>query len=147
MPALPPGVTAPLADPVQARYQPLAVKHARMIWREWWGSQPAFAVDLGSDLEAISWWIVCVFRRALYIQVVRERPLVKGSTGQPVSNPLERVISGLTEDINRAEERFGMDTLSRFRLAFEPLRSRPEEGSWDRTHFEIERYRRLLEAD
>lgn len=133
-PALPREVTAPLVDPVQARFQPAALRHTREVWRRWWGSPPSQAVDLGSDLEAVRWWIICVFRRSLYIQVVREQPLVKGSAGQPVPNPLERVIRGLTLDINRAADRFGMDSLSRFRLHFEAQGERrgdPAPVSWD----------------
>lgn len=119
IPALPRECTAPLTDPVQARFQPAALRHTRLVWREWWRSTAAKAVDMASDLEAITWWIICVFRRAIYIQMVREQPLVRGSTGQPVPNPLERVIRGCTIDINRAADRFGMDTLARFRLHFE----------------------------
>lgn len=123
-PALPREVTTPLTDPVQARFQPAALQHARTVWREWWRSGASLAVDLQSDMEALSWWIITVFRRALYIQIVREQPLVKGSTGQPVRNPLEHVIRGLTHDINHTSDRFGMDPLARFRLHFEAIGQR-----------------------
>lgn len=134
VPALPSEVTAQILDPVQARFQPAAVAHTRTVWRDWWKSAPSHAVDMQSDREAIHWWIICVFRRALYIHIVREQPLVKGSTGQPTPNPLERVIRNLTADINRATDRFGMDTLSRFRLHFEAQGERRGEApaiSWD----------------
>jgi len=136
VPSLPPEVTAPLTDPIQARFQPAAVAHTRGVWRDWWKSPPSYAVDMQSDREAVHWWIICVFRRAIYIHIVREQPLVRGSTGQPVPNPLERVVRSLTQDINRATDRFGMDTLSRFRLHFEAQGERRDGVSpitWDAT--------------
>jgi hypothetical protein len=118
-PALPRAVTAKLADPVQAELQPAALKHAREVWQGWWRSAPAAAVDLESDREAIEWWITCVYRRALYTQVVLRQPMVRGSMGQPVVNPLEATVARLTRDIDQAADRFGMTTLARFRLHFE----------------------------
>ena len=119
-PPLPPEVTTPLTDPAQARFQPAALRHTRLVWREWWRSQPSLGVDMTSDMEAIHWWIICVFRRSVYIQFVLAQPLVKNQeTGAVTTNPLERTIAKLTADIDRAAVRFGMDTLSRFRLHFE----------------------------
>ncbi len=74
---------------------------------------------LESDREAIEWWITCVYRRALYTQVVLRQPMVRGSMGQPVVNPLEATVARLTRDIDQAADRFGMTTLARFRLHFE----------------------------
>lgn len=130
MPVLPKEVTAPLTDAVQARLQPVAIAHARRVWREWWRSRPSHAVDLQSDMEALSWWIICVFRRALYLQIVIQQPMVIGSQRQPVPNPLERVIARMTEDINRAESRFGMTTLDRFRMHFEQAGEEAGPRSW-----------------
>ena len=106
VPPLPPGVTEPVADPVQARAQPRAVAHARRVWSEWWTSP--FSTRSEYNSEALSWWIICVFRRSLYIQVVREQPLVKGSRGDVMTNPLETTMHKLTEEIARAEFRIGM---------------------------------------
>lgn len=117
-PRLPADVISPLTDPVQARFQPAAVKHARGRWNDWWKSSASQAVDVRSDMEALWWWITCVFRRALYVQIVREQPVVKGAKG-PIINPLERTISKLSADIARAEMHFGMTPLSRFRLQIE----------------------------
>lgn len=141
VPSLPAEITRPLSDPIQARMQPEAVKHARRIWREWWKSPPSMGVDIGSDMEALSWWIICVFRRSLYIQIVRQQPLVKGSMGQPVPNPLERVMARMSEDIARAEARFGMTTLDRFRLHFETKATRIQD---DDAPTAIDEYRKAL---
>lgn len=119
VPRLPDSVTRPLADGVQAKLQPAATAHARRIWKAWWSSAPSLAVDMASDLEAIEWWILCVFRRHLYAGIVLQQPMVRGSTGQPVVNPLEATVARLTSDIDRLADRFGMTTLSRFRLHFE----------------------------
>lgn len=140
MPSLPPTVTDPLKDPVQATFRPLAMRHVRLVWREWWRSTASLGVDLGSDLEPLNWWILCVFRRALYVQIVREQPLVRGSMGQPVRNPLEGTIAKLSEDVARAEQRFGMTTLDRFRLHFE-ARFSEEEDEGEREM--LNEYRRL----
>ncbi len=134
-PALPKAVTASLSDPVQAHLRPAALAYTRTVWASWWASQAAKAVDLDSDLDALNWWITCVYRRAIYVDVARQQPLVKGSMGQLVANPLEGVIRGLTADINRTQERFGMDTLSRFRLSIEDRTAdagaRASAISWD----------------
>ena len=134
-PALPSAVTAPLADVAQAKLRPAALAYTRKIWEAWWRSQASKAVDLDTDANALDWWITCVFRREIYAAVAMQQPLVKGSMGQLVPNPLESVIRGLTADINRTQERFGMDTLSRFRLAIEDRTaesaSRPSAISWD----------------
>lgn len=117
-PQLPRECTRPFEDPVQARFHADALQYTRLVWREWWDSTAALAVDMKSDGEAIRWWIICVFRRSLYVQIVREQPLVKGANSA-IPNPLSREIRMLTADINRAADRFGMDTLARFRLHFE----------------------------
>ena len=131
VPTLPREVTAPLADPGQARFQPLALAHTRLVWRDWWASRPALAVDMQSDREAIHWWIVCVFRRSVYVQFVMAQPLVRDDKGTLKANPLEKTIIVLTMEINRFADRFGMDTLSRFRLHFEAPKP-PAEDAFDR---------------
>ena len=118
-PPLPRAVTAPLRDDLQAKLQPAALRHARAVWKAWWESPLSGAVDWGSDREALEWWIICVFRRAIYVDVVLAQPLVKGSMGQVAANPLEAIIARLTRDIERAADRFGMTTMARFRLHFE----------------------------
>ena len=111
VPPLPKEVTEPLMDTLQSRLQPQAVAHAQKVWSEWWRAPYAEACTPNQD--ALSWWITCVFRRALYIQVVRDRPLLKSSRGDLVVNPLEATVHTLTEEIAWAELRIGMETARR----------------------------------
>ena len=144
IPNIPREVTAPLTDAVQRAYQAGAVRHARAAWRSWWASPASLAVDVESDLEALNWWIICVFRRSLYLQLVRDQPLVKGSQKQPVRNPLEDVISAMSREIARVEARFGMTTLDRFRLHFEATGHHVDEDQEERDA--EDEYRRLLQG-
>ncbi len=118
-PSLPHIISTPLVDPVQARFQPAALRQTRKVWRDWWAAQPSQAVDMLSDMAALDMWIICIFRRELYTQVVIAQPLVKGSNGQAMINPLERTIDKLSQRIERAEMHFGMTPLARFRLQLE----------------------------
>ena len=144
MPPLPREVTETLDDALQRKHFPGALSHTRKVWRAWWESTPSMAVDLGSDMEALSFWIVCVFRRSLYGQIVRTQPIVVGSHQQPMTNPLERTIDRLSEHVARAEAKFGMTTLDRFRLHFE-VKASPEDDEAEMAAA-AEDYRRLLEG-
>jgi P27 family predicted phage terminase small subunit len=89
--------------------------YGRKRWREFWKSDAAAAVSLESDGERIYRWIVAVEERERYWQIASGEPLVLTVRGL-VKNPLWTVIRQLTDEIQRAEEHFGMTPLSRFRL-------------------------------
>lgn len=86
-------------------------------WRAFWKSEVAAAVDLNADQERIRRWIIAVDEREKLWKVACAQPLISSRFGL-VKNPLWTVINQLTNEIQRAEEHFGMTPLSRFRLAF-----------------------------
>lgn len=90
--------------------------HARKVWRDFFTDWVSDAVNYAADGERLRWWIHCVDEREKLEVIVVNAPLVKGSHGQLMLNPLHRRIDRLTRDIERAEEAFGMTPLSRFRL-------------------------------
>lgn len=89
---------------------------AKRVWRDFWHSPVAAAVDRGADSYALQRWIEAVDEREGLMGQVRHNHLIPGSMGQEVLNPLFRRIDVLTREIEKAEERFGMTPLSRFRL-------------------------------
>lgn len=90
--------------------------HGRKVWRRFWSSKVASAVDLDADMERLHHWIRCVDERAKLWPLLSASPLIQGSHRQLMVNPLMRRVRELTRDIERAEEAFGMTPLSRFRL-------------------------------
>ncbi len=90
--------------------------HARNVWRGFWRSRPSLAVELDADSEALHHWIRCVDERERLWPALAAAPLVTSSKGVVTRNPLQGMVNRLTRDIERAEERFGMTPLARFRL-------------------------------
>lgn len=90
--------------------------NARRRWRDYWRSPIARAVNLDSDGEAIYRWLHCISERERLQPLADKTPLVKGSTGQLVANPLYGIIAGLSREIERLEEHLGMTPLARMRL-------------------------------
>ena len=89
---------------------------ARRRWRWFFLSWVADAVNLDSDAEALSHWIMAIDERSKLSDVVRKMPLVRGSHSQLMQNPLRRTLRELSKEIARAGEHFGMTPLARFRL-------------------------------
>ncbi len=73
-------------------------------------------VNLDIDGPALYRWAECVSQRLKLQPQLAEKPLVKGSTGQDVVNPLNTLIVNLTREIERLEEHFGMTPVARMRL-------------------------------
>lgn len=76
--------------------------------------------------------------RERFAELVAATPLVTGSTGQLVSNPLVNQITLLTREIVHYEEHFGMTPLARMRLGIAI-------GEADEARVQIERRRATLE--
>lgn len=87
----------------------------RKVWRSFWSSRPAQAVE-ECDYEQLRWWILCVDERERLREMVTASPLVKGSTGTLMLNPLARRVRELTAVIDRTADQFGMTPYSRFKL-------------------------------
>lgn len=90
--------------------------NARKRWRMFWTSAMSTAIDLKSDTEAIYRWLHCMSERERLQPLADKSPLVKGSTGQLVSNPLYAIIAQYSKEIARFEDHFGMTPIARFRL-------------------------------
>ncbi len=73
-------------------------------------------VNLDTDGPALRRWAACVSQRLKLQPQLDETPLVKGSMGQKVVNPINTLIVNLTREIERLEEHFGMTPLARMRL-------------------------------
>lgn len=91
-------------------------EYAAAVWGDFWRSDVALAVDMLSERDNIEHWIRCVDERNRLWDIVRKTPLVKGSHGQLMVNPLQRRIRELTTDIDRASAVFGLGPLWKFRL-------------------------------
>lgn len=89
---------------------------ARKVWREFWSTWISDAVNYEAHGERLRWWIHCVDERWRLEKLVTATPLVKGSHGQLMLNPLQRRIDRLTRDIERAEEAYGMTPLATWRM-------------------------------
>jgi P27 family predicted phage terminase small subunit len=89
---------------------------SRRRWAEYWGSKVAAAADPQSDRHRIERWIVSVDEYERVMAVFKRTRLVKGSTGQPVLNPLAGYLEQVRNDLTRAENELGLTPLARQRL-------------------------------
>jgi len=89
---------------------------ARSVWRAYWRSQVSAAADRDADMHRIDRWIKAVDEYDKVLEVFRKTRLVKGSTGQPVLNPLSAYLSALEGQISRAEHELGLTPMARLRL-------------------------------
>jgi hypothetical protein len=104
-------------DRVAPKPPPGLTIYSRRVWRDFWSSWVSDAVDMEAHGERLRHWIRCVDERARLWPLVVQEPLVLGSKGQPVLNPLVARIRELTRDIERAEDSYGMTPLAKFRMA------------------------------
>lgn len=89
---------------------------ARRIWDRYMTSWVAGAVQADADLDALEQWILNVDEREKARRAIKRNPLVRGSRGNLVANPLYRRLTQLSKEIQQAREHFGMTPLSRWRL-------------------------------
>lgn len=86
-------------------------------WDEYWSGSMAKRIDIG-DLPALyrlfrlrdEW----EYNQAL---LFANDPLIEGSKGQLVENPLSRINSRLAKEIRQMEDRFGMNPVARAQFA------------------------------
>jgi P27 family predicted phage terminase small subunit len=89
---------------------------ARKAWKSFWTSPIAQVVDRDADWEAICRWAYCLSERELLEDELRAHPLVLGSQGQRVRNPLFDILKERTREIEKFREQFGLAPLHRMRL-------------------------------
>ena len=68
------------------------------------------------DLARIERWILTWDEYEKVSAILKQVPLVKGSTGQPAMNPLLSYLSVLLAELRAAETELGMTPLARQRL-------------------------------
>jgi hypothetical protein len=85
------------------------------LWRSFFSSDIARAVDLKSDLEALERWALDVDEERSLRPAVREHPTIASREGT-VLNPLATRLEALAASIEAAEEAFGMTPMSRAQM-------------------------------
>lgn len=87
-------------------------KVAKEVWESFWSSEVSRVVDT-SDHYALRRWIQAVNDREKIAAKVRKMPLVDGSQGQPVMNPLAKRLGSFDAEILKFEIQFGMTPKAR----------------------------------
>lgn len=87
-------------------------------WEDFWRSDVSAAVDISADRVDLEHWARCIDQRERFRKIADKAPLIKGSHGQLMLNPLHRRIRDLGDEIQRLSDRFGMNPAARFRLQF-----------------------------
>jgi P27 family predicted phage terminase small subunit len=88
----------------------------RRIWAAYWQSPVSRAVDVDADRYRVERWITTVDEYERVNAAFKQTRIVKGSTGQPVLNPLNQYLQQLLAEINKAEAELGLTPLARMRL-------------------------------
>lgn len=88
------------------------LESSRSLWRTYWESQVAAAAE-DVDVNVVERWIVArdQWRRAM--NAVAEAPIVKGSMGQPVQNPLMSWVASREATMAALEKQLGIGPKSR----------------------------------
>ena len=108
------------------------LKKTRSAWVDFWGSDVARAVDAASDMPAIERLFRLRDDRERAHRTATKSPLVAGSQGQSVANPMWAVVQKCDVEIRALEDRFGLNSKSRLQLGIHLLdaRKKAKEG-WD----------------
>lgn len=99
---------------------PGLLKATREQWVSFWGSPAAGIVELGSDLPALHRLFQLYDERTRAIRACAKKPMVDGSKGQPVRNPLSRIVTDCDAAIRVLEDRFGLTPKARLQLGIAP---------------------------
>ena len=114
-------------------------KAARLAWVAYWESDVAGASD-GADRALVDRWIKNVNRYDALMTTADRNPVVPGSMGQPVANPLYSQGLALEKAIKADEQQIGIGPLNRVKLglvigqahaSLEQLNAEIEEGDAD----------------
>lgn len=108
----PPGPPPPMPTGIRRR-------RSKRIWENFWGSELRRVVNETTDLPRLERWITAVDELDRVQATLRKARLVRGSTGQPVLNPLASYANDLERTIEKAEEAFGMTPKHRLGLGLD----------------------------
>ena len=99
---------------------PAGVLKATEKWLEaFWGSELAAATLAATDTPAVERLATLYDLRRRAYRSVAKSPLVEGSQGQEVLNPLARQMSAWDAEIRQLEDRFGLTPRSRLSLGLQ----------------------------
>jgi len=103
--------------PLTVLGEPLADR-SLLLWDRLWLAPVARVLDGvdGIDRYVVEEWIRAVDRIEYLDRVIQETPLVRGSKGQPVANPLVAERDEQRRVIWRAQEKLGLTPQDRARL-------------------------------
>lgn len=92
---------------------------ARKLWDAVWESELARVIDRRTDLPRLERWIWATAELERVRRTLQRTRLVRGSTGQPVLNPLASYAADLERTIEKAEDAFGMTPKARLGLGLD----------------------------
>lgn len=88
-------------------------------WDRYWSSDVAMAIEQESDSAGVERLFDLYDERERAAAGYRAKRLVEGSQGQPVLNPLARMINKFDSEIRQLEDRFGMNPKARLQLGIQ----------------------------
>lgn len=92
---------------------------ARRLWEAVWESELRKVIDRRTDLPRLERWILATAELERVRRTLQRTRLVRGSTGQPVLNPLAAYAADLERTIEKAEDAFGMTPKARLGLGLD----------------------------
>ena len=105
------------------------LKKTRVAWDRFWASDVSQAFDAGSDLPMLERLFQLRDDRERAHRAYRKDPLIQGSQGQSVLNPMAQVVKTCDSEIRALEDRLGLNPQARLRLGivFDDVRRRAKE--------------------
>lgn len=116
-------VPAPAEDASRPDPPPDLCDEAAEQWDAYWLS-PAATIQTKADRGVVLRWIDAVNRYLRTIGDADKSPLVMGSTGQMVENPLYKIADKALGTIERAEKQLGIGALNRAGLGIAVITER-----------------------
>lgn len=114
--ALPDSRTVEIPDPPGG-----LLKETRAIWDGLWRSRVSTTIDLLSDWQKVTRWILYVDEFARLMRAIRKDRLGKGSQGQTVLNPLWGALSQVESALQHAETDLGIGPSARLKLGVQVM--------------------------
>ena len=87
-------------------------------WNRFWKSQVGRVLDVEIDLPAVTRLHSLMDERERAYRAYRRKRMIRGSTGQPVVNPMIRVVHDCDKEIRQMEDRLGKTIRSRAQIGF-----------------------------
>lgn len=107
-----------LPHPLDGALPPPAglLKRTRVAWERFWESDVAQAIQAESDMPMVERLFRLRDDRERAHRAYRADPLIQGSQGQSVLNPMAQVVKNCDSEIRALEDRLGLNPQARLRL-------------------------------